>query len=391
MRRESLRRSAALVALATLAIASARCGASDEEPGLSPDAATTDAPQSDAAEAASCSTDVKSDPKHCGRCDHDCLGGACVEGACQPVILAGGQARAVLVGVDATHVYWEATAAIDGGTAMALRRTPKSGGAIEEALQQGGRSPVLGTTELYWTEKDSNGTITRIAAISKTLVGPARTVVARDTATMMPEGFIGASGDQVLLNNRAPNDSPLKIERIHPDGQVQHLFSLPNLNTTEMGTLIATSQHVFVSGPRRVLRGDNVVAGGGQLDGGGMPQAITLATAEAFFPGIATDGVHVFFTESQSGSVSKVPVGGGAASKIAVGQAQPGAIAVDAVAVYFANYGANEIASCPVTGCGNGPSRVIAERQFQPNAIAVDETAVYWSTDEGGSIGRVAK
>ena len=32
-----------------------------------------------------------SDPSNCGRCGHSCLGGACVAGACQPVVLASEQ------------------------------------------------------------------------------------------------------------------------------------------------------------------------------------------------------------------------------------------------------------------------------------------------------------
>lgn len=31
-----------------------------------------------------CSEDLENDPRHCGSCGHDCLGGACEEGECQP-------------------------------------------------------------------------------------------------------------------------------------------------------------------------------------------------------------------------------------------------------------------------------------------------------------------
>src|SRR5580693_2103781 len=34
-----------------------------------------------------CTADVAADPANCGRCNHDCLGGACYMGACQAVVL----------------------------------------------------------------------------------------------------------------------------------------------------------------------------------------------------------------------------------------------------------------------------------------------------------------
>src|SRR5437764_9527129 len=58
--------------------------AADERAGDAPslEAATTggDAP-------ASCSADVHVDPRNCGSCGHDCHGGACAAGVCQPVTL----------------------------------------------------------------------------------------------------------------------------------------------------------------------------------------------------------------------------------------------------------------------------------------------------------------
>ena len=35
--------------------------------------------------------DTMNDAKNCGVCGHDCLGGKCLKGACQPIILATAQ------------------------------------------------------------------------------------------------------------------------------------------------------------------------------------------------------------------------------------------------------------------------------------------------------------
>jgi hypothetical protein len=63
-----------------------------------------------------------SDPASCGRCGHDCLGGGCVLGKCQPVALATGQANPHSLAVDDTWVYWS------NFHGHAVLRTLKSGG-----------------------------------------------------------------------------------------------------------------------------------------------------------------------------------------------------------------------------------------------------------------------
>src|ERR1700722_18381747 len=47
---------------------------------------TSDAGEASTAEASPCG-DTQGSPSNCGRCGHDCLGGACSMGACQPIAL----------------------------------------------------------------------------------------------------------------------------------------------------------------------------------------------------------------------------------------------------------------------------------------------------------------
>jgi hypothetical protein len=58
--------------------------------------------------ATSCDADIKSDPKHCGACGHDCLGGACASGACTAFVVvtaAGTEANQSLALRDG-KLYW---------------------------------------------------------------------------------------------------------------------------------------------------------------------------------------------------------------------------------------------------------------------------------------------
>src|SRR5580765_1980520 len=55
-----------------------------------------------------CETNVASDPQNCGRCGHDCCGGACVNGQCQPTIIATAEKLASNLAVDVGTAYWQA-------------------------------------------------------------------------------------------------------------------------------------------------------------------------------------------------------------------------------------------------------------------------------------------
>ena len=72
-------------------------------------------PETDAADAspdldaeldATCSSNPLTDRKNCGRCGHDCLGGACADGACKPVTLASGQGQPLGITLLNGYVYW---------------------------------------------------------------------------------------------------------------------------------------------------------------------------------------------------------------------------------------------------------------------------------------------
>lgn len=49
--------------------------------------------------------DTASDAHHCGRCDHDCLGGACVAGKCQTFVLASGLDQPLGIGLSQGKLY----------------------------------------------------------------------------------------------------------------------------------------------------------------------------------------------------------------------------------------------------------------------------------------------
>src|SRR5262245_30712562 len=57
--------------------------------------------------ATGCEADLANDSKNCGACKHDCQGGDCKAGVCQPVVIAHDLPMSPWgVAVDDAHVYW---------------------------------------------------------------------------------------------------------------------------------------------------------------------------------------------------------------------------------------------------------------------------------------------
>ncbi len=97
-----------------------------------------------------CPSNVLIDPANCGRCGHDCAGGGCVQGVCQPVTLIadGGVLRSIAA--DDTRVYWTSTIAVmsmsaDGGDSKVVY-TPQ--------VDEGGTPAriAVGPHDVVWSE-----------------------------------------------------------------------------------------------------------------------------------------------------------------------------------------------------------------------------------------------
>jgi len=126
--------------------------------------------------------DTESDPKNCGSCPHDCLGGACITGHCQPAVVVGSTAVLSVIGVDSTSLYYEA---YDGLTKLAYRISKTGQGATGSPLHSGDfDSSYLGVigTKLFFSPVpeefrycDINSTdSTHCAATTATMPGPGK-------------------------------------------------------------------------------------------------------------------------------------------------------------------------------------------------------------------------
>jgi hypothetical protein len=96
-----------------------------------------------------CCGDTTSDPKNCGSCGHDCLGGACQGGKCQPVVLVTGQPHPGAMAADATHLWWSNGACT---TSCTIAKAKKDGTELV-TFATGQKEPsqiVVDASGVYW-------------------------------------------------------------------------------------------------------------------------------------------------------------------------------------------------------------------------------------------------
>lgn len=120
----------AMGAIACSSFEEGQDGSSSSSGGLdggSAESGTIDAGDAGGDEPAPACVDTKSDGRNCGSCGHECLGGSCVDGACQPVEIGHTEDAPVKsIALSATRVFWMTSAAVNGGVGS-LYACAKSG------------------------------------------------------------------------------------------------------------------------------------------------------------------------------------------------------------------------------------------------------------------------
>jgi hypothetical protein len=326
------------------------------------------APEADATGDAMDCGDLATSPTNCGRCGHDCLGGACDGGACEPVGIAQGISPRDIV-LDATHVYY-----IVPNDATVVQMDKDGSHRVELAVGGAGNSFVIGLavddTSVYWGSLEGNLFRCKIGGCS--------------LPTPLQNSAVSAlNGVAVDATNLFWIDVDTNRIRFVPKNGVSS--TVPPKTLADAGGVPARIAYndgftYWTTDDGKVRR---AAADGGATAVVGQSVGAAL--------GIAVDQSTVYWTAGDDpGTVNRAPKGGPPpGSALATGQHLPIGVAVDDKAVYWVNAGAGvggddgTVMMCAFASCNN--PTVLASHQKSPVAIAVDDKAVYFSDYAGGN------
>ena len=322
--------------------------------GTSPPDAGDSSVGSDGGVDASCvGIDASGDPKNCGACGHDCFGGACKAGACQPATVSTNE-DVVALALDAVNLYW-----LNQGNGGLAERCPLTGCVPEASTTWAQvsmpRGLALDTQNAYWSINGNPGRVERA-----TKNGPLIDAIGPNQYTPGP-----VVADDAYVYWTAQGT----LTRVAKDGGAP-----TTLSPGQIGPLALAKGTIFWSS-------NNAVHACAAPDCDTVTDLTMLDQPSV--KAIAADDTYAYWVRADS--ILRCATAGCGQNPTLVGKASTlnlTALALDATDVYFGT-DAGGIGRCSKTGCGVNPTMLVSGNQ-PVTSMAVDSTAIYWSLGTGG-------
>lgn len=384
---------------------------------------STDGPASEAA--SSCpGVDTTSDPKNCGACGHDCLGGACTASACQPVLIVDDAVNLAprFMTEDSTTIYFSnAQSNLLISNVAKVSKSSIDGSVPYQILGKFGDPGGGNTKVIYPLQVVLSGTNLYVA-------------LSAEEYNMTNGEFLGGVA-QCDVTAGCPGGSPsddLYIKNIDSDALYASnsnlIYGWEDLQDGGVG-----SDHYLLKGQLPIGSTDTTLiplTAQAEFIVIDSKENIYVATADGIF---TTDFVStvkpkvtsveaeqlavyndtIYFTSAPTNpdggvnppaTVQSVPTSGGTPTVLATGSflSVPAGIAVDTNYIYIADEGDLGVQSdghiyrCPLSGCGEdgGAATVLSTGASSGNnprtILAGDTDAIYWG-NRYGQIWKLAK
>jgi hypothetical protein len=322
--------------------------------------------------------DLMNDPFNCGRCNHDCLGGMCMAGACQPVsVVSGTFVVPQLLAIDQNWVYY--ATAVGNKNLLMFRGVHDMPNATAAPLGQIDNATNLAAAGGYvgWvTSTPVDGSTAAAAYFQKAQAMPTPMSLYMGSGEIGPMIGHGQYFSFVASSLNLVTDIPLGA---------QHVVAETNV----VEGLAADPAHVYAA-----FAGGAITAG----DPFGMtPQVLTTDLGARLLATSDTDpNLYWIIPNAQTPLIRMAPKTGGA--PVTIGNPTllaPQSLAVDAVAVYAASLPG----SCPGQTQNGQIQRIDLVTHTEtllpgavcPFIVVADDVCIYWTDPNAGGLMRLAK
>ncbi len=338
--------------------------------------------------------DTTTDQNNCGSCGHDCLGGACEDSACGPITLATDNGNPFGIIVYSNQIYWT-----DGRYIRGMLTSGQGGLQVLEDGRSTIQALAADQDEIYWSEayRYSGGGLFSCPLDGScspdvpplASLGQTNGVAVDVTAGLLY--FDGVDfGDVGTYVRRCPSGgapcpAPETIDVTASPGDGLALAG-NNLVWWSGGT---SSGIWSCSTPAQSTQGcGTMIAAQPAVDGGVQTTALSLNQDYVYW---SVQNANLTYGESvTSATVFRALLDGdGGAAEVVVSGGVPTAVAVTADKVYYPDFANGWIVQCNDLACGT--TQILVKQLQQPFAIAQDALAIYWVNYGDGRVMKLAK
>lgn len=136
---------------------------------------------------------------------------------------------------------------------------------------------------------------------------------------------------------------------------------------------------------------DNIACGNdcGLCAGGSCASVPLTSVVSGTARAMVIDADYAYWTDSTRGTVSRVPLAGGATTPIATSVYQAGGIAIDANYVYWSAIGSGSVGIIQRAPLAGGAIITLGSAGKFPSFLTVDAASVYWTDGTAGTVQKV--